>query len=410
MRKSADAATLMLPNFNYTLLFPKQVNWDTFFSVGPDIPFYDEVLEFLSALSKSLLKDPQSRLYPDVSTFAFFCRRANLLSLKTEYIRDGEIRLGRGVLFHIAPGNVPVNFAYSLVSGLLAGNSNVVRVSAKDFPQVDLIIKHLDNLAGTGAYQNVAERIALVRYDRDSEANAFFSSKCNVRVIWGGDKTIEAIRRNPLQSRSFDVCFADRYSIAAIDSRTVNTASDDEINKLAEGFYNDTYLFDQNACSAPHSIFWLNSGNVSEAKNRFWSAVHKVVSEKYTFQPVMATDKLTAFYRQAVAHKITKEEMPDNYIVRSNLDYLPEDIEGYRCACGYFSEYTISSLDEIASIINTKYQTMAYYGICKETINDFILSNRLPGLDRTIPIGHTTDFSLIWDGYNLIDTLSRIVL
>lgn len=400
----------MQPNIKYTLLFPKQIDWDTFFSAKPDIPFSDKILEFLSALSNSLLRDPQSRLYPDVSTFAFFCRKANLKKFKNEYIRDGEIRLGRGFLFHIAPGNVPVNFAYSLVAGLLAGNSNVVRISGKDFPQVSLIIKHIEELAASQKFYESLERIALMRYDRDSEANSFFSSKCNVRVIWGGDKTIEAIRKNPIPARSFDVCFADRYSIAAIDTRTVNEASDDEIKKLAEDFYNDTYLFDQNACSAPHTVFWLDSGNVSEAKNSFWSAVHKVVSEKYKFQPVMATDKLTAFYSQAIAHKITKEEMPDNYIVRSNLDYLPEDIEGYRCACGYFSEYTISSLDEIASIINTKYQTMAYYGICKETINDFILSNRLPGLDRTVPIGHTTDFSLIWDGYNLIDTLSRIVL
>lgn len=399
----------MQPNFNYTLLFPKQMNWETFFSVRPDVPFSNEVLEFLSALSKSLLKDPQSRLYPDVSTFAFFCRKANLLGLKTEYIRDGEIRLGRGILFHIAPGNVPVNFAYSLVSGLLAGNSNVVRVSSKDFPQVNLIIRHLDALAGTGAYQNVAERIALVRYDRDSEANAYFSSKCNVRVIWGGDKTIETIRKNPIPSRSFDVCFADRYSIAAIDTRTVNAASDDEINKLAEDFYNDTYLFDQNACSAPHSIFWLGPENVSEAKNRFWSAVHKVVLEKYTFQPVMATNKLTAFYRQAVNLDVKKEDTPDNFIFRVNLGTLPMNLEDYRCTCGYFSEYIISSLNEIAPLINVKYQTLAYFGISKESLEKFVLDNKINGLDRIVSVGHTTDFSLTWDGWNLIESFTRII-
>lgn len=30
---------------------------------------------------------------------------------------------------------------------------------------------------------------------------------------------------------------------------------DADMKKLAEAFYNDTYLFDQNACSAPHTIF-----------------------------------------------------------------------------------------------------------------------------------------------------------
>lgn len=410
MRKSADAVTLMQPNFNYTLLFPKQIEWDSFFSAKPDVPFSDEVLDFLSALSGSLLKDSQSRLYPDVCTFAFFCRKGNLLNLKKEYLRDGEIRLGRGVLFHIAPGNVPVNFAYSLVSGLLAGNLNVVRISGKDFPQVELIIRHLEVLARARKYSGILGRIALVRYERDSEATAYFSSKSNVRVIWGGDKTIETIRKSPIPSRSFDICFADRYSIAAIDAKTVNVASDEELEKLAEDFYNDTYLFDQNACSAPHTVFWLDSGNVSEAKNRFWAAVHKVVSEKYKFQPVMATDKLTAFYRQAVNLDVKKEKMPDNYIFRASLGSLPMDIEDYRCACGYFSEYTISSLNEIALLINAKYQTLAYYGISKESLEKFVLDNRIKGLDRIVPVGHTTDFSLTWDGWNLIDNFTRVIL
>lgn len=30
---------------------------------------------------------------------------------------------------------------------------------------------------------------------------------------------------------------------------------DADMKKLAEAFYNDTYLFDQNACSAPQTIF-----------------------------------------------------------------------------------------------------------------------------------------------------------
>ena len=56
---------------------------------------------------------------------------------------------------------------------------------------------------------------------------------------------------------------------------------DVEIKKLAEAFYNDTYLFDQNACSAPHTIFWLKSDNLDAAKKRFWTAVHEYTSKKH---------------------------------------------------------------------------------------------------------------------------------
>lgn len=410
MRKSADVVTLMQQNSNnYTLLFPKQVDWETFTAMRPDVPFSDKICDFLNTLSASLLKDMESRLYPDVVTFAFFCRRGNLAKLKEQYVREGETRLGRGVIFHIAPSNVPINFGYSLVSGMLAGNTNVVRVSSKLFPQVDIIIRHLHKLLDSRQYDEVTNRIALVRYDRTSDASAFFSSFASVRVIWGGDATIANIRQNAIPARSFDVCFADRYSIAVVNPDAIISASDEKMKKLAEAFYNDTYLFDQNACSAPHTIFWLRSSLLEEAKKKFWDAVHEYASAQYHLQAVMSVDKLTAFYRQAACMDIHAEEMPDNIIVRANLDELPANIENFRCACGYFSEKAIDSLDEIASIITVKYQTLAYWGLSKEQLTKFVLDNRLQGLDRIVPFGETTAFSLTWDGYNLVDMFSRQV-
>lgn len=404
MRKSADAVILMqLSSESYKLLYPQRVDWDAFCQERPDAPFSDETVEYLNALSSSLMKDRESRLYPDVVTFGFFCRKANLLKMKAEYA-IGDIRLGRGLVFHIAPSNVPVNFGYSLVAGLLAGNSNIVRASSKDFPQVSLIVRHLQTLAD---FNEVSRRIAIVRYDRDSEANAAFSSVADVRVIWGGDQTIANIRQHPLPPRSFDVCFADRYSIAVINPEPVIEASEQQVDTLAQGFYNDTYLFDQNACSAPHTVFWLKRGDADAAKERFWTAVHRLVNQKYNYQDVMSVDKLTAFYRQAVNMKCHRVPTIDNKLVRTQLEELPKDIDAYRCAGGYFSEYDIDSLDEIAPVINLKYQTLAYYGLDIDMLKDFVVRNRLTGLDRIVPIGETTAFALKWDGYDLIETLSR---
>jgi len=425
---------------NYTLLFPKSINWEQFTQYRPDVPFSESVIEFLNALSGALMKDRMSRLYPDAITFAYFCRKANLLKLKAQYVREGELRLGRGVLFHIAPSNVPINFGYSLVAGLLAGNANVVRVSSKQFPQVDLIIKHLLALAAEGqeglngssgsnggTIQEVAKRIALVRYDRMSDASKYFSEMANVRVIWGGDATIQTIRQNAIPARSFDVCFADRYSIAAINPKAIMEASETDMKKLAEAFYNDTYLFDQNACSAPHCIFWVENGSnsssssngskevsvnvpvsVEAAKTKFWNAVHEHVIAKYQLQAVMSVDKLTAFYRQAACMDVKEEKMPDNVVVRTELHELPKNIEDFRCACGYFSEKTIQSLNEIAPIVTIKYQTLGYYGFDNDTLAGFVRTNRFLGLDRIVPIGETTAFALTWDGYNLIDTFTRL--
>lgn len=366
----------------------------------PVVPFDEHVIEELDALSKALMKDPASRQYPDVVTFAFFCRRGNLLKLKEQYA-SSAIRLGWGGVFHIAPSNVPVNFAYSVVAGLLAGNTNVVRVSQKLFPQVDIIVKHM---RATNMH-----RVAVVRYPHESNANEVFSSLCNVRVIWGGDATIETIRKNAIPARAFDICFADRYSIAAIRPKAILEASNDEIAKLAERFYNDTYLFDQNACSAPHLVCWEKGEGLAEAKKRFWNAVYDYAKAHYQFQEVMAVDKLTALYKQAVAMPTHDEETKDNVLRRVEIESLPCDIDSFRCAGGYFTECEVESLDDIAPIVSAKYQTLAYYGFEREELEAFVQRNHLTGIDRIVPFGETTTFALTWDGMNLIDKMSRIV-
>ncbi len=366
----------------------------------PVVPFDEHVIEELDALSKALMKDPASRQYPDVVTFAFFCRRGNLLKLKEQY-SSLAIRLGWGMVFHIAPSNVPVNFAYSVVAGLLAGNTNVVRVSQKQFPQVDIIVKHMQ---ATNMH-----RVAVVRYPHESNANEVFSSLCNVRVIWGGDATIETIRKNAIPARAFDICFADRYSIAAIRPKAILEASDEELAKLAERFYNDTYLFDQNACSAPHLVCWEKSNGLVEAKKRFWDAVYDYAKAHYQFQDVMAVDKLTALYKQAVAMPIHDEQTKDNVLRRVEIESLPCDIGSFRCAGGYFTECEVQSLDDIAPIVSAKYQTLAYYGFEREELEAFVQRNRLTGIDRIVPFGETTAFSLTWDGRDLIQAMSRVI-
>jgi len=408
------------------ILFPTEVDFDMMAAKRATIPFDDEVIDMLNTLSQSLLKDRTSRLYPDVVTFAFFCRKANLLKLKEEYVGSSQksaisnqqsaIRLGRGLIFHIAPSNVPINFGYSLVAGLLAGNNNVVRVSSKQFPQVDLVIKHLHEIAKD--YPVAKERIALVRYEHDSNANQVLSSLCNVRVIWGGDRTIATLRECAIPARSFDICFADRYSLAAINADEL--VKEQNMPALAEKFYNDTYLFDQNACSAPHLVVWTGTeSNIEKAKDLFWSALHHSTTTHYTnFQDVMAVDKLTAMYKQAVAMDTEKEDCQSNVLVRVKVKDLDKDIDDYRCAGGYFTEYSVLSnqpsaisnpLDAIVPIIKNKYQTLAYYGYEKAILQDFVERNRLCGIDRIVPLGETTSFSLTWDGYNLINQLSRII-
>ncbi len=373
----------------------------------PLSPFNKDTINYLHILSKELNKHPMLKNYPDVAAFSFFCRKANILSYEAKFNDKDKIRLGRGVIFHIAPSNVPVNFAFSLVAGLLSGNTNIVKVPSKSFTQIDIISSAINEIAKDPKFSDISKRIVLVKYDRNSNATKYFSSNCDVRIIWGGDQTIKEVRNNKLQARSFDLTFADRFSMCVINARNYNKESNP--NKIARGFFNDTYLFDQNACTSPHLIIWIGSErDAKNAKKKFWESLYEILKRRYRVQSISAMNKLTAFCNQAMqTNDLCLEENKDNLLWRVELKNLKNDLHKFRSNSGYFLEFQTSSLIDISTIINRKYQTLSYYGFKKEEMKDLILNLNPVGIDRLVPIGRTMEFSLVWDGYNLIKSLSR---
>ena len=291
-------------------LFPREPGIDQLVHIAPEEPFSENAIAFLDALTQLLNKDPGTAAYPDIATFAFFCRKGNMLSLKKRYLNEKCLRLGRGLVFHITPTNMPLTFAYSLVFGIISGNVNIVKVSSRKFAQAEIVCNVLDELNKVSEYHTVTSRNALVSYDAESSATTYFSSICDVRIIWGGDATIEETRKSKLSPHSFDVTFADRYSLCVINADKFSHEMPPE--KLASRFYNDTYLFDQNACSSPHLIVWLGSDeNVETAKRKFWNSVYDLVKTTYRLQPHSAVDKLMTFYYQAVqSDRIKKGSCP----------------------------------------------------------------------------------------------------
>lgn len=382
---------------------------DGMFHVRPLVPYDELVCEFLSSLSGSLLTDAEAKLYPDVIAFAFWCRKANITKLKQEFA-EKYIRLGLGMVFHITPSNVPINFAFSYAFSLLAGNSNVVRVPTKDFPQTGIVCRIINRLFDNTKYKNIADMTVFVKYQQDDEITGAFSANCNARIIWGGDQAINNIRKLTIPERSIEVAFADRYSFCVIDASSVLQADNVEMDRLANSFYNDTYLMDQNACSSPHLIVWLERGeDLAKAKQKFWDSVYKIVVSKYEIQAVQAVDKYTQLCRNAIDLKnVVKCENYGNYICRMKLEDLPTDVDLLRGKYGYFYEYDTDDINNLAHVVTEKYQTLTYFGVDKDILISFVLKNHLRGLDRIVPIGAALDINVVWDGYDLIRTLSRI--
>ena len=381
-------------------------------SVAPKQPFAEDVISFLADISKELMKSPSAKAFPDVITLGFWLRKSSVAELQRRFeFNDDHMHLGRGVAFHIAPSNVPVNFAYSLFSGLLTGNANVVRVPSKEFAQVGIIAEVINRVLQS--HTEIKPYICLVRYDRDGEnarkINDVLSAMCDTRIIWGGDATIASLRQSPLPPRATEVAFADRYSLAVVDA-DVYMSSDDK-DRIASDFYNDTYLTDQNACTSPRVVVWTGN-NKAEAKEIFWDKLHKLVQDKYNFQAIMAVDKLSQSYLAVTGNEnigtLKVEDGIDNLLVRIRVSVLTADLMNYRGNCGYFYEYDCDDITELYDFCNnTHCQTIGIIGD-KEIVRP-LLEKGIKGVDRVVPVGHTMDFDLIWDGYNLVERLTRTI-
>lgn len=378
-----------------------QQNFERVKNLKPMKIFDETVCNFLNELSHQLLTNPQAKIYSDVITFGFWIRRASIKQMKLKY--EGESRLGRGIIFHIAPSNVAVNFAYSLTVGLLSGNANVIRLPSKYFPQVEIICNAINETLKN--FVELKDYINLIHYAHEKEITDELSKLCDIRVIWGGDETINAIRQSPLKVKATEIVFVDRYSIAIINAE--NYLKIDDKIKVARDFYNDTYLTDQNACTSPKLIVWLGD-EIESAQNIFYDELQTLVNEEYEFQAVQAVDKLVKFYMMSTNAEIKLIEPINNKLTRIEV-YDLSSINNFDFNSGLFLEYKAKSLSEILPICAERMQTISCIGIEIETLKEFVMSNQIKGADRITKVGQTLDFNLNWDGYDLIRTMSRLI-
>ena len=113
--------------------------------------------------------------------------------------------------------------------------------------------------------------------------------------------------------------------------------------------------------------------------------------------------------RAAAAKRVRLEETEGNFVTRLVPEEADAELMDYKYNSGFFFEKDIDSLAEIAGVCGLRCQTLTYFGVKKEDFREFLEEVRPAGVDRIVPMGKSMDFSLIWDGYDLIRQMSRRV-
>jgi hypothetical protein len=375
-------------------------------------PFAADRRAVIHALSAAFLADPLLRGDAASVAVAYWMRRAQIERLASEFERRVQaeptvVRVPVGRVFHLAPANVDTLFIYSWALAFLCGNANVVRLSQERPPVVEAMLGAFRAVAREHAVLGAGDRF--VTYEHDAAATEAISAWCSHRVIWGGSETVAALRPLALNPHASERVFGNKFSYSVFAAACYLAADAEERARIASGFFNDLFWFDQMACSSPHVLFWVGSRAETEPAIDAFEADLQAEADRRGFVPSAAS----AVQRRAFAF-----ELAANADVRVGLGH--PGFVGIRvreasglvretCGGGLLRHYRLDRLDDLAGFAEEGDQTVTHFGLGADELRGLARLAGSRGVDRVVPVGEALAFDVVWDGYDLLDDFTRRV-
>jgi hypothetical protein len=374
----------------------------------------ERIRDFLNVFSRRLLRPDLARRFPELGSLGFFLRRSEIaraLGRLHEGTDAGVAirRAPRGLVLHFPPANVDTIFVYSWALSALAGNRNIVRISQRSAGAAQSVIEALND-ALAEAHPAVAQTQRMISYERDDAITSALSEACDLRVIWGGDRSVTEIRKHPIAPLARDLPFPDRSSFAAISVPGWQAASAEARAAAADGFTNDVFWFDQAACSSPRNLFWVGGDDaaVAAARAEFHELLAAAVTRRgWGVDAAMAVEKRVATYGLAATGAATSVRFAGNAIVDVDLAG-PDEVQRHWLGAGTLCHLRVASLSEVVPTIERKDQTFAQFGFSLPELDDFVTEVAGRGVDRIVPFGQALTFAGIWDGFDLLTEFTRM--
>jgi hypothetical protein len=375
-------------------------------------PFDDAVLSFCSDLSQTLFRNPECRAHPELQALAFWLRHAELVRLKAAFTSmecDDLALVPRGLVFHLPPSNVDTTFVYSWILSMLGGNANIVRLSDRAGEAARVVCRVLNDVLKRAA-PRVQRSSAIVQYEHNDDVTAIFSGACDMRVIWGGDASVDRIRRIPIAPHAKELTFCDRYSLAAIRADAFLECDAAARHDLATRFFNDVFWFDQSACASPRLVIWVgDQDRCRTASQALYEGLAGVLTEKrYVLETATRLQKLTFAYRAILDRPVAGVQRFGSEIVVIELEHI-RDLDRSHCGGGLLFEARAASLQEIGPALSRRDQTLAHFGFTRQDLRALVQHLNGAAVDRLIPLGRALVFNRYWDGYDLLREFVRTV-
>lgn len=203
------------------------------------------------------------------------CSRPGILKRKYPG-RQFESWAPLGMVVHVMPANVFSVAALGMVEGLLAGNINVVKLSARDSAFGSRFAEALCQLDASGRLKNYIAYVHVSSKDTE-RLQAMFNAADGISA-WGGEAAIAALRQRAPQG----VRFIDWGHKISFGYTAAETLADPQARQAAlEGAARDVCRLDQQACSSPQT--WFVEGDEDEV----WQFAQQLADTLKTLSPTI---------------------------------------------------------------------------------------------------------------------------
>ena len=359
-------------------------------------PFCPGILDFCAEFSSALQRDPEALRFPELKVLAFHMRRAAVVELQRNFEKlnsDDCILVPRGIVFHIPPANVDTIFLYSWLLSALTGNRNVIRLSSRESPQTSILLRIFGEVGRCKATDQVRSTTLILRYGHERSVTEAISAVADVRIIWGGDHSINEIRSIPIPPHAREVTFPDRFSMSIIKASEYLATDARQRAAVAEHFYNDTFWFDQAGCSSPRLLIWLGSdAEFAKASESFIAELQSQISARgYLLATGAYLRKLTFAYGAVAEGGVSSYDAPSSELCSlalANLQALRRD----HCGGGLLFQGAAIRLENVTEIIDRRDQTVTHYGFTGDELRGFARTLNGRGIDRMVPVGEALTF------------------
>lgn len=372
-------------------------------------PFHPSVLDASIDLSQRIFHDQEARSYPELLALAYWMRKSEMNRLTAQFRSlqlDHRVLTPRGLVFHLPPRNVDTIFVYSWLLAALTGNRSVVRLSPQRSGSTSILLRLLRETLAAAA-EPASGGTTIVSYSHEKEPTEMLSALCDARVIWGGDQTVEIIRRSPLAPHAKEITFPDRYSLSAIRADAYAALPEEKREYLADQFFNDSFWFDQLACSSPRLVVWCGT-ETRAASADFFRRVAGCVKRRRYFLPAAASMQKLVYACSAILNSPVVECRRYPGLIVLTLDSLA-GFQRSHPGGGLFFEAHLESLLELTAFLGRRDQTLTWFGFTPEELHALVRSLNGRAIDRIVPIGQALQFHRFWDGYDLLQEFCRCV-